>query len=85
MSGGRIIPEITIFSLSSSGNVKYTRHIVFTNVGRKRLKNNASGWDIAPWPTLLRDKYTPITDEVEETESTERDEPSENIDIEINL
>jgi DNA topoisomerase-2 len=33
---------------------------------------------------LIELKYTPITDEVEETESTERDEPSENIDIEIN-
>jgi DNA topoisomerase-2 len=33
---------------------------------------------------LIELKYTPITEEVEETESTERDEPSENIDIEIN-
>jgi DNA topoisomerase-2 len=33
---------------------------------------------------LIELKYTPITDEVEETESTERDEPSENIDVEIN-
>ena len=33
---------------------------------------------------LIELKYTPITDEVEETESTEREEPSENIDIEIN-
>jgi DNA topoisomerase-2 len=33
---------------------------------------------------LIELKYTPITDEVEETESTERAEPSENIDVEIN-
>jgi DNA topoisomerase-2 len=33
---------------------------------------------------LIELKYTPITDEVEETESTEHNEPSENIDIEIN-
>lgn len=33
---------------------------------------------------LIELKYTPITDEVEEIESTERDEPSENIDVEIN-
>jgi DNA topoisomerase-2 len=33
---------------------------------------------------LIELKYTPITDEVEENESTELDEPSENIDVEIN-